>query len=456
MDTNRKASIQRLGLVALCTNCLLGFVLAMSRNYATYAFTDLAHIPAATMSLCMTIVNVIALFFSLTSGAMISVTRTKWGKYRPWMLGANIAGLLGGFMLFFNLGDSMIFKAVVISTGYLLGNAAMDFIYTARAGLQTAMAGADSDARNLMQSRSWIGGNINIIVSGMVVVPLVRFLGQSNETRGFILAQAIFSILVLIGAIWLVRAGKAYDPDNTAAEHAEAQKISLVEMIKAVIANREAVAVILSDITRFTGYYVLMYLMVYQCTYVIGDMIAMSYVLTGSSIFAILGNLLAPIITPIVGGRKRAIAIFGALTALAFASIGMFGQTLWGFVISTSLAFFFMSFIDTLDSMLYMDAGEIWLHKTGKDTRPYLLSMYNISVKAAMAISSAALGVLLTAIHYEPGMTLDAAGRATLTWSTGLAPAIGYALPLLLMLFHRVPDSDMTTIIKENAEKYGT
>ena len=456
MNTNRSATFKRMAIMVLMTNFLTGFVLVMSQNYASYAYTDLAKIPAATTSLCMTIVNAIAVVISLTSGAMINATRSKWGNFRPWFLGANAICLLGGFMLFFNVGNSIILKAVIISVGYLLANSSMDFVYTARAALQANIAGPDSEARNILQGRQWQGANACGVISGLVVVPLVRILGQGNETQGFLLTQLVFTLMVMAGAIWMFKATKHYDPDNTAAAKGNVEKVSFAEMIKAVITNREAVVVIISDIVRFTGFYVMMYIMVYQCTYVVGDMIAMSYVLTASTFSSILGNTLAPIVTPKLGGRKKAIAVFGVLTFLGFLSIGFFGQTLWGFVISSSVGYFFMSFIDTLDAMLYMDAGEIWLHKTGKDTRPYLLSMYNIAVKASMALSTVALGILLSAINYEPGMVLDAAGRSTLTWSTGLAPAIGYGLPVLIMLLHRVPDHEMAAIIKENAEKYGT
>ena len=225
-------------------------------------------------------------------------------------------------------------------------------------------------------------------------------------------------------------------------------------MLKAVAMNREALLVTLCDVFRFTGFFVFMSMMVYQCTAVIGDMMAMTYVMSFTNIGAVIGNTVAPMITGKIGGRKRVIAVGGFLCSASFASIGLFGATTWGFTISASLAFFFMSFVDTYDAMLYIDAGEIWLHKTGKDTKPLLLSMYGIATKIAMTASSAVLGIVLTAISYQADVILDAGGKSMLTWATALVPAIGYFAPLLLMLLHRVSDKEMVTIIKENAEKF--
>lgn len=451
-----KPSLQKMGIVVAFANLMMGFSLTMSQNYATYSYTDLAKVDATTMSVCMTTVNVIAVIVTLISGAIVSSTRSRFGNFRPWLVGASAVCMAGGFLIFFNIGNSVILKAVIISIGYLLANSTMDFIYTAKAALLGKIAGADSAGRDFLVGRQWQGSAICYVISGFAVVPLVALLGSGNETLGFLLTQLIFTIIVMAGAFWMFKASAQYDPDNSDEAAVNAEKVKFSEMLKAVVTNRQALTVVLCDIVRFTGYYCLFSMMVYQCTKVIGDMMAMSYVLSASNFCSFLGASIAPSLAQKIGGRKRTVALFGLLTGLSFASIGLLGKSMWGFVVSCSLAFFFMSFIDTLDMMLYMDAGEYWLHKTGKDTRPYLISMYNVAVKVALALSSVALGVILNAIHYNPDAMLDAAGSATLTWCTALAPAIGYLLPLAIMLFHKVSDKEMTQIIKENAQKYDT
>ncbi len=454
MKTNERLPLQKMGIMVTMTSFLMGFSLTMAQNYAAYSYTDLAHIDATTMSLCMTAVNMIALAVSLISGAIISGTRSKYGQYRPWLLGATVSCLTGGFLIFFNVGNSMLLKAVIISVGYLLANSSMDFVGTASPALIGKMAGADSDGRNLLMGRKWMGGNLCYIVSGFAVVPLVTFLGSGNETMGFLITQMIFTVIVLSGTVWFFKMAAYCDLDNTAESGHAAERVKFSEMLKAVLTNRQAIPVILSDIFRFTGYYVLMSMMAYQCTKVIGNMMAMSYVLSASNFCAFLGSYIAPKVTEKIGGRKKAITLFGILSGLSFCAIGIFGKTLWGFVIPCGLAFFFMSFIDTLDMMLYMDAGEWWLYKTGKDTRPYLLSMYSVAVKASLACSSVALGLILNLIHYNPDAVLNASEATVLTWCTGLAPGIGYLMPVVIMLLHKVSDQEMADIIKENEEKY--
>lgn len=448
-------SLQRAGILVMVSSLMSGFALTMCQNYAAYSYTDLAHISTTTMSFCMTTVSAIAVCISLVSGAIITSTRTKLGQFRPWLLGATITCLIGGFLIFFNVGNSVMLKAVVISIGYLMANSSMDFVGTAQPALIGKLAGADSDGRNFLMSRKWVGGNCCYIISGFAVVPLVAFLGSGNETLGFLLTQSIFTIIVLCGTILMFKVTKDYDPDNTGDVGEAAERVKFSEMLKAVLTNRLAVPVLLSDIVRFTGYYVLMSMMAYQSTKVIGSMLAMSYALGSANFSAFIGALIAPKVTKKIGGRKKTIAVFGLLAGLGFGGICIFGKTLWGFVIPCCLGFFFMSFIDTLDMMLYMDAGEYWLHETGHDTRPYLLSMYSVAVKVAIALSATVLGLVLSLINYNPDVVLDAAGASTLTLFTGLMPALGYLLPLVIMLIHNVSDEQMAVIIKENEAKYG-
>ena len=88
------------------------------------------------------------------------------------------------------------------------------FVYTARMSLIANIAGANSEGRNMLVSRQWMGSNVCYIISGFAVVPLVGFLGSGNETVGFLLTQAIFTVIVMAGSIWFAVAVKDYDPDN--------------------------------------------------------------------------------------------------------------------------------------------------------------------------------------------------------------------------------------------------
>lgn len=431
--------------------------LAIVTSYYSFCFTDLAGISPTLMSTCMFVCTSASVVLSFFSGAFVQNTRTRLGQYRPWIMFGPLATILGGFMLLAPLfGQGTVATAVFMAVGYFIANSSMDFIGTANYGTQGLIGGSDSNLRTLISGRAWQGGALGLVMTGLITLPLVRFFGGGQENlTGFRGAQFVFFLMVMAGSYINFSICKKYDLPNKGAATAATEKTKFLDMIQGVIANRPAMMVILSDVLRFTGYYVLFSLMVYHCTYVIGDMNAMTYTLSTTNLAAFIGATLAPMISEKFGGRKRTAILFSILTGGSCIFIGIFGYSLWGFVIPCSLYFFFMSFLDTIDIPMYLDAAEYWQNKTGKDTRAYMLSMYSVAVKIAIAVSTVALGAILNLIHYTPGMVLDDAGAKALCWATALSPGLGYLLPVILLLIHGVSDKEMARIIEENAKKYG-
>ena len=432
--------------------------LALVTSYYSFCFTDLAGVSPELMSSCMFVCTSASVVLSLFSGAFVQRTQTRFGQYRPWILFGPIATMLGGFLLLFPaFGQGTVATAALMAVGYFIANSSMDFIGTANYATQGLIGGDDSNLRTLVSGRAWQGGALGLVVSGLITLPLVQFFGKGSENlAGFRGAQTVFTFMVMAAAFINFRICKKYDLPNAGADAAiHTEKTRFIDMIRGVVTNRPALMLILSDVLRFTGYYVLFSLMVYHCTYVIGDMNAMTYALATTNFASFIGATLAPMVSEKIGGRKRTAFLFSALTGSSCILIGIFGYTLWGFVIPCSLYFFFMSFLDTIDVPMYLDSAEYWQHKTGKDTKAYMLSMYSVAVKIAIAVSTLALGAILKLIDYTPGMVLDSAGATALCWATALAPGFGYLLPIILLLIHGVSDKEMAVIIKENAEKYG-
>jgi GPH family glycoside/pentoside/hexuronide:cation symporter len=199
----------------------------------------------------------------------------------------------------------------------------------------------------------------------------------------------------------------------------------------------------------------LMALMAYQCQYVIGDMMALSYFLAGSGILAVIGNMIAPIVSEKLGGRKKSVMISAILGAVCYAAVVFVGKSLWGFVIATCIGYFFIAITDTLSPVMFGDAGEYYLHKEGKDTRAYMLSMSGLAGKAGFSLSTLALGAVLGLIAYDPGTVMTAEHANMLNLATGGIPAICYIVYVVILLFHGVSDKEIEQCIEENAQKYG-
>lgn len=453
-----KKNVRKFGFAFLISNAFAGLMLSLPRSYFSYAFTDVGGIDPAVMSVCLTVVNLVALFFSIFNGAFIQNTRSKLGQYRPWLLIATIACVVGGFVMFCNLGQGTLATAVLIAIGYMVSQIANDFVFTARNGILGKVAGGDSEVRTVLGGRSYQGNYISYLIGGAVVLPLINLFRSMNvsEAGSFRLAQTILAAVVLVGTIILYVISKPYDVSNVDVAVAKKEKTNFWEMLKGVLVNPPAVILILCDVLRFTGYFLMSGIMVYQCTYVLGDMNVMTTVLSTYAVAAFLGATCAPYFCKKLGGRKKLCIVYSVISGVCCLGTCLFGQAKWGFIITVCLYFFFSAHIDTVDVLMYMDAGEYWLHKTGKDTRSFNISVFNLAAKISMTLSGILTGVVLKGIGFSAGSDLTAAGKTALTWVTGGSVGIGYLLPaFLLIFFYKISDKDAERYIAENAEKYG-
>ena len=363
--------------------------------------------------------------------------------------------MAGCVLAFTGWGGSSTGKIVVLCVAYALAYGTTDLITCARTALYGQMAGGDSDARNMYISYHWVGTNIGMLVAGAAALGLVALFGKGNQQRGFVMAELLIAVLVIGGYLWLVWMGRKADPANNKTAHNEVlekRNSSILDMLKSVLVNRCAIACIVSDLIRMTGYFAFATMQVYICKYVIGNINAMVVVSTISGFTAIIGNILAPKVVEKLGGRKKNIIIFGILAGVSGLSIGIIGGNYIGFVVATSLVWFFVSFIDSVDYALYIDAGEYYMNKTGKDSRAFIISMYGLTVKVGVSFGAIVLGGVLGAINYKEGMTLTGSMSTMLLWICAATLGVGYILPSLIMkVIHPVQDKEMERIIADNA-----
>lgn len=456
MDSN-KQKIMKTSIMIAIANILIGFALPITDSYFAYSWTDLNKLSASSYSACMGTIGIALTVVSCISGVIVNKTRSRWGQNRPWLVILPIFCMAGCILAFSGLGGSNIGKTAVLCVAYILAYGTTDLITCARTALYGQMAGDNSDARSMYISYHWVGTNIGLLIAGGIALTLVDVFGKGNQQRGFMLAELLLTVFVVAGYLWLVRMGKEADPANNKAVRNEAmdrKNAGIGDMAKSVLTNKCAIVCILSDIIRFSGYFAMSTMMVYICTYVLGDINTMSLAYTISGFTSILGNLAAPKVCEKLGGRKANAIVFGFLCGGASFLIGILGHSTLGFLICISLSYFFMSFTDSVDYAMYIDAGEYYLYKTGKDAKAFIVSMYGLTIKIAVSAAAIILGAALNAIHYTEGMKLSAGKSSVLLWICACTMGIGYCLPPLLLKFvHPVSDKEMEEIIKKNAKE---
>lgn len=450
----KEVSITKRSLIVLLYATLSACAMIIPLSYINYIYTDVAGVSPTMMSAGMSVASVVGLVFSLFTGMLIQKTRSKIGQYRPWILVCSILTLAGTFMTLIHFGSTLT-TCIFITVGYCLASVASDTLGTANYGIVEKFTMGDNDARNKLYSMQMVGSNIGYTIFAAILLTLVEFFGQGNVARGFIGAEAVISVCLLIGVVIIFAAGRRFDPDNRKAESEDMGSVSVGQMVKSVFANKALLAVTIAEIFKFCGYYMFTYMMVYQCSYVLGDLNLMTITLTAMSVICALSAMLAPAFTKLCKGRKNTYIVLCVLCAVCYGVMMFTGDTVVGFLIPFVVVCIFEGIYLSVAINCYLDTAEWWYDRTGEDSRTFAMSLQAIGSKAAMAVSSVLLGVALVKCQYtdELGITTPEGMRAC-TIQTGVYAMVGCIIAVgILLVFHKVSDKEMEACIARNAEK---
>jgi len=214
-------------------------------NVLMYFYTDVYGIEAAAAGTLMIAVRFFDAILDPMMGAVADRTRTRWGRYRPWMLWFAIPYGMLAVAAFITPNVSAAGKLVYAYISYALLMTAYTVVnipYSALAGVMTA----DKDERSGLQSWRFgmaMGGGFLVTVS---VWPLSRLLGgggkPENLQLGFPFAVALLAIvgvIALFGCFAWTRERAYPDEEN-------ASKASIMEDVKAMFLNRQWLIVTLA------------------------------------------------------------------------------------------------------------------------------------------------------------------------------------------------------------------
>jgi sugar (glycoside-pentoside-hexuronide) transporter len=184
------------GLGDLAANLVFQTVMALQMIFYTDTF-GLTTTQAGTMIL---FVGLGAAVFNPVMGVIADRTRTRWGRFRPWLIWTAVPfGVI--VVLTFTTPDlSPSAKLIYAWVTYLL----LRLVYTANNVPYASLTGVmtdDPDERNSITSvRQFFANTAGFIVQSLAI-PMVAFLGHGNSAHGY---QRTMGIFAVIGAVLFV------------------------------------------------------------------------------------------------------------------------------------------------------------------------------------------------------------------------------------------------------------
>jgi|TARA_Y100001937_G_scaffold40455_1_gene57408 GPH family glycoside/pentoside/hexuronide:cation symporter len=409
-------------------------------------YTDVFGISAAAAGTMMLVTKIVDAFTDPMMGAIADRTKSRFGKFRPYILWLALPMAAAGVLTYstpdISEGGKLIW-AYATYTLMMLIYTAINIPYSALSGVMTA----DSQQRTTLISFRFIGGFTGGILVTYLTPKLVPWLGQGDDVLGWQLTMAIFGIaaaLMFLATFWFTR--ERIKPINQIPESAW-RDIADLKDNKPWLVLFALALIIMICITMRAGSGVYYFKYFVQRPELVGEFLS-------SYMFALaLGAACTPLMTRFID-KKRLMILLMSLTGVLSISLYFVPAQQVGLIFAINLAIgFVLGPKSPLAFSMYADTADYNEWRTGRRATAMTFSAATFSQKLGGAIASAAIGWLLALLGYVANEQQSAASQDGIVLLISVIPGVIALLSAFVMRFYSLDNQQLAKIQYELAER---
>ena len=370
-------------------------VYMLSASYVLYYYQDILGVSAIAMGVILMAARIFDAFNDPIMGVVVAKTRTRWGKFRPWLM---IGTLLNAVVLYLMFAappalnrSGMVAYAAIMYVLWGVTYTMMDIPYWSMIPAFTEGGKERENLSTLARSCAGVGSAIITIIT----MKCVYLLGQGNEREGFHLLALIVAILfvVFISVTCLsIKEKSTADVDSP----------GIRQMFSALLHNDQAMAVVVTIVLINCSIYITSNLVIYFFKYDFGGVNWYdSYTLFnmfGGAIQILSMMVFFPVLRKWLSSIQvfyvslgMAVLGYAALLILTFTDMSnVYLLFIPGFLIFA--AFGFQTVLTTVFLANTVDYGEL---KNGRRDESVIFSMQTFVVKLASGVAAMIASVCL-------------------------------------------------------------
>ena len=380
-------------------------VYALVSTFLMYYFDTVYGINTIFIGSLFMIARIFDAFNDPFMGVIIGKTKSRFGKFKPWLV---IGTILNALVLYFmfaipetlNEGTILIY----ISVTYILWGMTytiMDIPYWSMIP-SISLPGKDRETTSIV-GRSCAG--VGFALPTALTMTMVALLGAGNEKLGFRLLALIVAVIFVVTVLVTVFTVKETNDEET-------QIPTVKEMFKALIQNDQALFVVLTIVVFNASLYITQGLALYFFKFDIGneELFGVFGIVGGAT--QIIAMVLLPILRKKLSKNKIFIlAIMVAIIGYIFLFVlGTLGITNIIFLsIAAMIIFAGFGLATVLTTVFLADTVDYGEWKSGQRSDSVIFSLQTFVVKLASAISVFIIGIGLDMIGLDENATTQSA-----------------------------------------------
>jgi len=424
-------------------------------SYLFFFYTDVVKISAAAVGTLMLVARIWDSINDPLVGIIADRTNTRWGKLRPYLLWFSLPLAIICVLTFTVPNLSNTNKLIYAYASYLL---LMTFYtlanipYTALLGVMSSNSLERTGIASYKSVFSFLGG----AVLNASLLPLAKALGQGNEVKGWQLAIACYSLVVVI--LLLLTFIFTKEQVKPVIE----KKTDIWKEIGDIVRNRQWLILILFKFFFLVFYAMRSTVIIHYFKYYVGEhnftLFNNSYswgyeyiatvFTTAGSLFTILGVICTRFIVKHLGKIRTYVValIVASLASLPFYFLSPHNLTHIFFF--GMLASFAQGPIWNVLWPMYADTADYAEFRTKKRSTGLVFSATTFTGKLSWAFAAWLAGIILSHTGFVPDMEPSTGMLMGIKLQLSFIPCAFSILSLIIIYFYRLDDNTMKRIEK--------
>ena len=407
------------------------------------------------------VLRIAELFVDPFIGNIIDKTKTRWGRFKPWVLGGAVIAAVTLAILFTDFGGLTVSNPTLYLIIFAIVYFIMDIFYSAKDVAIWSMIPAlsfDSHEREVTATVARIGSVFGAQMVTVIVMPVVLYFsvnqnGGAGDPTGWFAFACIGGGIATLGAIILGLG--THEQDNALRENKE--ETSAKDVLKVLTKNDQLLWMAIAYLVYGIGINIVNNFNLYYFIYVIGDATKFSILGVINTVIGLLAVAAFPILTTKFSRRKLFFSSIAVMTA-ALVLYAMSGTNVTLALVAAGLFTLPQALIFLVVLMTITDSVEYGQLKLGHRDEAVCLCVRPLVDKFAGAVSSGIIG--LAAIWV--GMTGGASASGLTADNMMRLQIVMFAAPIILMivsaLIYRakvtLTEQEHARIVEELEEKW--
>ncbi|SFQ28591.1 melibiose permease [Lachnospiraceae bacterium XBB1006] len=411
-------------------------VYMLSATYILYYYQDIMGVSSWAMGIILLVARVFDAFNDPIMGVLVAKTQTKFGKFRPWLLIGTLTNAVVLYLMFaappaLN-GSGMVAYAAVTYILWGVTYTMMDIPFWSMIPAFTEAGKEREGVSAMARSCAGVGSAIITIVTVKVVTALGEMMHGSTKMEVERLGYQYFALVVaVLFVVFIVITCLSIKEKS----NVDVQATSVGEMFKALVANDQAMTMVIAIVLINTAVYVTSNLVIYFFKYDFSVLSTAKWQ-DNYTLFNIFGGgfqilammLLFPLLRKFMNCMKifvvsLSMALLGYVSLLVECFSGV--DNVYFLLLPAFLIMGAVGLLNVLITVFLANSVDYGEYKNNRRDESVIFSMQTFVVKLASGIAAWGASMILGVFH----ISSDENAKAVLSEST----RIGFRMCMVLI-----------------------